>query len=514
MPALRARRVDSFAVVDVPIEHRETVARLAEPRLSYLEKRYCRGADAYDPVTGLRRNFMFDLVPGFKYTETGQLVFPIGYLRSVSDVLAPVNLSIPLPPPHPPKASRPNAFNPNFESMMARLGLGVAGNPFRHRQDEAIVTIVAALVGGQGGVVEAPTAYGKGFLIQGAVLALPEARFDVVAPSEGTVRNIFRRLHRYIPEVGQVGAGRSTLGHRVTVYCADSLHKAPHEGDDEADFVIFDEVHEAAAPSIAQKLSKYQRAVKVGLTASNNLRFDGRDHIIEGLFGPTIFKMGYAEAAAHELVAPMTVEWIDNAQSGPNLRDLSDIERSRHGIWQNRSRNMLIADAARRFAAQGMQVLIMVNTTEHAFHLKRELPEFSLAYDKVDLVDYNRYLRQELTTQEAEPMMTKQRRQDLIGLFERRELMTAIATGIWSTGVDFVGLDVVIRADGMASDIASVQIPGRAARISPHTDKQSGVVVDLTDRFDVSLHNRARRRRARYQSNDWSETGWVTSTRR
>ena len=76
-----------------------------------------------------------------------------------------------------------------------------------------------------------------------------------------------------------------------------------------------------------------------------------------------------------------------------------------------------------------------------------------------------------------------------------------IATGIWSTGVDFPQLSVIIRADGGASAIKDIQMPGRVCRISAGKDK--GILVDIADTFDVWTSRRANTRFKSYEEKQW-----------
>ena len=92
-------------------------------------------------------------------------------------------------------------------------------------------------------------------------------------------------------------------------------------------------------------------------------------------------------------------------------------------------------------------------------------------------------------------------RDQLQFMFRDRKIMRAIATGVWGTGVNFPGMNVLIRADGQSSDIASTQIPGRVTRTSE--GKSVGIVIDLDDRFDKRLYRRAQQRVRVYKKKGW-----------
>lgn len=510
MSLLSAYRADSFITLVFPESVRPVITRVIEPALTYVEQQFLRGQDAYDPVTGRHRPMRHTTVSTFRYDERGGLVFPLGYWPDVAQLLAANDITPPTLPRLPPPVSRPNALMTDLDGLFACIAApGVY--PFRYRQDEALAAVSAAIDSGIGGIVNAPTGIGKGFLIVALTKLYSKARIDIIAPSLPTVRNLEKRLNLIIPDLGVVGGGTRKLGRRVTLFCADSLHLAPHEGDDEADIVIFDEVHEAAAPTIAQKLMLYRRPPKIGLTASYNLRFDGRDHVIKGLFGPERFYMSYDEGANNGVVVPIRVDWLNpvvDPSLTSQLKTMSPLKAERYGIWQNAARNQMFAQKAIEYYEAGNQTLILVKTVEHAFHLKRFLPDWPLVYDKVAHADYARYVQAGLTTEVSEPQMTKPRRSRLTQAFEQGELRCAIANTVWAVGVDFVELGELLRADGMSSNIASVQIPGRTARINTAGSKSFGRITDSKDTFNEGRHRSALTRRKQYAKMGWEQQGW------
>jgi late competence protein required for DNA uptake (superfamily II DNA/RNA helicase) len=83
--------------------------------------------------------------------------------------------------------------------------------------------------------------------------------------------------------------------------------------------------------------------------------------------------------------------------------------------------------------------------------------------------------------------MSKERLEKLMIQFENKTIKGVIATSVWSSGVSFDGLDVLIRADGSKSSIKSIQIPGRVCRIDEKTNKTKAFLIDFIDSFDDRL---------------------------
>ena len=97
------------------------------------------------------------------------------------------------------------------------------------------------------------------------------------------------------------------------------------------------------------------------------------------------------------------------------------------------------------------------------------------------------------TKKEIETLQTK---------FSTGDEKRVIATSIWSTGVDFPELAVIIRADGGASKIKDIQMPGRVCRRAG--GKSRGILVDFADTSDVWTARRARSRLTNYESKGWT----------
>ncbi len=482
-----------------PLPHE--VSETLEGQLTYTHLTAMRGQDAVDPDTGAVRPIRSDRVPMFSYDERGRFVCSRGFEQRVIGVCRERGYGIErliLDPPHP----RPERFAYDFDRVFDRMEL-------KARQDECL----AAVIENEMGLVVAPTGFGKSYLFGAICLAFPKAKIHVVTKRRDVVKRLYRHLIRYIPNVGQVGAGKRRF-ERVTVVTADSLHRVDHTPMHEADIVLFDEVHEAMAPTYIEQLARYQRARMYGFTATPEGRFDNAHYRIEGLFGPRIFTMTYPEAVELKLVVPVKVEWLPVHMERNPCGDMSDTRKERWGIWQNDYRNAKIAEKANSFAADE-QTLILVRSVEHAIHLKLHLPNYRLCYDKIDEAEYRNYVRNELLDPEDEPMMTSYRRDKMQMDFEAGTLKKVIATDVWSTGVDFPQLAVLIRADARSSEIIDIQAPGRVVRKHDASGKEYGLVVDMMDHFDGTFLRRSHDRRRSYQRQGWEQNvpGGVRRTR-
>lgn len=367
---------------------------------------------------------------------------------------------------------------------------------WRWRQREALEVMSQAL----GGVLIAPTGYGKGTLISRFARYFPRRRIDITTTSLDVLDTLAQRLQQDgLRDLGRVDGSVCRRG-RVQLISARSLHKA----DGTADFLLVDEIQEFATDDYLVAISRsYRWARKFGFTANCWDRADRADFETEALFGPVIFYLSYPEAVEHGCVAPIEVEWVP-VRDGQRLPSgLNDTERKRRGIWNNRHRNRVIAQTVRGLPEED-QTLIFVETVEHALALWQELPEFELVYAPGSLTeeDRRRY-RQRGYALDRLPEMTPERKTMLRRLFEADRLKKVIATPVWSRGVDFSRLAVVVRADGQRSSVGNTQIPGRVSRA--HAEKSTGRIVDFVDYWDPGFLESSRARYRDYRRHGWTQ---------
>lgn len=221
------------------------------------------------------------------------------------------------------------------------------------------------------------------------------------------------------------------------------------------------------------------------------------------MFGSQIATLTYEEVQRTGAIVPMLVFKVSCAHlPGINVQTPTALER--HGLWRNKDRNILISQMIKwieQYFPPDQQILISVKSVEHAVHLGQFLPDFKLIYSAMDPDKRKRWEKWGLIREGDHPL-TAQSREQARQDFRAGKLRRVIATGVWSTGVDFPGLNVVVRADGQRSSIQATQVPGRATR---STDgKEYGIVIDFDDTFHDTLANRATGRFRHYRKKGWA----------
>ena len=479
----------------VPL-NKELIGKLTHD-LRYSHVVQLHGKTKINPVTGQRIYYETKDYKLFR-VEAGKIIILSGYLARMVRRLKKLDCPF-LFVDSSPARKRPDCYTPQWDNLAGRIS-------FRPRQEECLQIISKAPCG----VIKAVTGFGKTTLIGAAALLFPTARIDVVTKSVDVAERIVRSLKRLVPRVGRIGDGWKQR-ERVTVITAGSLQHA----DGDADFLFADEVHQLATINFSTTLaSRYRNSRNFGMSATPYSRMDNAHAVLEPLFGPMVFDLPYQQAVELGLVVPVRVSWLPVRLShNPAERYSHRVARKRHGIWTNYERNRMIADAVLAYP-EDHQILILVETIEHAVHLGLHLPEFQLVYGQMAPKDYVAYKRNKLLPADYKPL-NEGVKHKMRSQFESGELRRVIATDVWATGVDFEQLNVLVRADDRDSDIADVQGPGRVSRLYTAPDgsqKEYGEVVDCMDIFDSTFYRKSMGRKKSYASLGW-EQNWNDAQR-
>jgi superfamily II DNA or RNA helicase len=369
--------------------------------------------------------------------------------------------------------------------------------PLKEMQPE----VIAVMVSFHNGIIHCATAFGKSFLITQGCRIYPQIRILVTSSSASVVKSLYQRISEACDKKTVsicTGAHGFRPASKVCVCTAQSLHKIPA---DWPELLLFDEVHEAAAPGVFEQLVRFSGSRMFGFSASPSGRSDCADRLVEALFGPPVVKVTYEQAEEAGLVVPITVAMIGFKT---NLKVNSDdtVVLKRRGYWQHAQRNHAIAAMASNLVSNRMQTLIFVETVEHALRLKQLLPEFTVVHAGLSAEDWRYWLSKGLVSEGQESELMSPNESEIRKRFASGELQYAISTTVWKQGVDFPRLNALIRADGQAGEIACTQIAGRLSRTSD--GKSGAVLVDFEDDYGDWYRGRALTRRDSYCAKGWA----------
>ena len=375
----------------------------------------------------------------------------------------------------------------------------------REGQERAL----AAMDANDHGTIDMSTGYGKSFMFQFVAEMWPNANIVIVVPRKSILNTVYDYLVKAGIDVGRVGDGKFEL-RRVIVVVDKSLHKL-YGLADQIRVVLCDEVYGAGSPKLSQDLTQFRFARMFGFADGPYTREDGRNMVVESLFGPTIASITYQESVAQAAVTQLEVLMFHVGEFGFSgvVHDTRQDVNKRHSYWRHGGRNAAIAYAAQVGAAHlgvpytDCQTLITCETTEHALMLKQQLPDFTVCHAG----DIEPERREQLVNAGLDEQSINLKAKELPDLqrrFESGELKKVIATPIWSAGVNFQRLQLLIRADGLTSKVANRQLPGRLSRL--HDGKDVGLIIDFVDEYNEWAMKRSQSRIALYRSRGWQVT--------
>lgn len=318
--------------------------------------------------------------------------------------------------------------------------------------------------------------YGKTYLIAALCRAYRRSGVVVATKSAAVVKRLVQGLTDLLKDDGITVGVRQGARHKpgdVTVCTSAVLDRFDPA---RVGCLIYDEIHHAAARGQIKIPSAFFRSAKFGLSATVGERFDGRHHLIEGIFGQVCSKVTDEEAEELGRVVPLRV-FVIPVERGPDLSDIkSPITAERRGIWRNATRNRAVADAAEKVPAD-WQLLVFARTVEHAEILTKEyLPEgFELFHSELPPDEYSR----------------------ILAGFETGEILRVASTDAMGEGVDPSRLRVVIDANWTTSDTKVSQRAGRCRRRAP--GKTVGYVVAFDDQFDHGARRKSATRIRLYE---------------
>lgn len=352
------------------------------------------------------------------------------------------------------------------------------------------------------GLINCPMAFGKSFIIRNLARVYPTSKIVVIVPQLSVARTLYSEMQD-IPDVGFHGTGLHKDG-RVVVCCAKSMELAPSD----ANLVLVDEAHSILTTSYIKMLNGFTRAKMFAFTATPTGRSDKADGFMEAVFGRQIAHVTYEDAVEVGNIVQLDVRMV-RVTSGPDVAGISDKTRAdRIGIWFNTHRNNKIIEAIRAVEDEvgpDAQILVMFDKVQHLYLVQQHLLHYQVVTGTVSADDIIRY-KEAGIIRDNQPLCKPKDADRLREQFERNEIKRVMATMVWKQGVDFRDLQVLVRADGLASSILANQVPGRLSRLGKTITKGNGLLIDFYDRFSKPLENRSKKRIESYKANGWNIT--------
>lgn len=312
-------------------------------------------------------------------------------------------------------------------------------------------------------------------LMINTIRAYPNANIVVIAPGVDLVRQLYKDVtgERGIKdrEVKLICSGSKTKymsfeTNGVTICSADSLDKV--DGGT-PDIILADEPHALVTQARLPLIDKFTKARRYGFGATLKGRYDGRDKLITGVFGPVITQRTYKEAVEEGAICPISVIFIRVP-----VTPLYSYDRDgcyNECLFKSAKMANLVSVLCNEIIPEDWQTLVFIKHEEQA-----------------DL--YMSTIGEDTTVAMAKRMTSKER--DVITEKMRtNQIKRCLCTKIYVQGVTFSDVRVLINAEAGGNNTSAIQKPGRLAEIRP--GKKCGIVFDFL--FDDSksreTYNRA-----------------------
>lgn len=308
---------------------------------------------------------------------------------------------------------------------------------------------------GYSGIFSAPTRFGKSYVMAALINAFPGLKTVVLVPGLDLGRQLADDLAKLISRpIIQLGCGSKHRyqGDHVTICSMDSMHKLDHEG---TKLVLIDEVHALVTDTRLKEFYKFKVARKYGFGATAAGRYDGRDLLTEAVIGPVLAEVTFTQAVQAGLIAPIEVFMLEipyNPEDVPSDRQ----QGYKAKLWQNQYVANLVQAMCARVLPPDWQTLLFIEEEKSAEFFSKVLPGSFISMAK---------------------RMKAKERKAVTNQMVRGDITYCLASRIYSQGVTFPDLRVVINLTGGGANTYAVQKPGRVAQRRPN--KRCGVLIDF-----------------------------------
>lgn len=328
---------------------------------------------------------------------------------------------------------------------------------FRFSQEKLLSE---ALLQNSSGLIGAPTRYGKTSLLINTARAFPDLSIVITAPGVDLVKQLYADLlgPRGLDPGREVKLICSSKGKKpagpggITVCSADSLNKID---PGTIDLVLADEPHALVTESRLRLIDAFPKARRIGFGATLKGRFDGRDQLIEGVFGHVLVERTYKEAVEEGAICPLHILFLKVEVEPRYFRDRNSAYNSI--LFHNQSAADLANEICTTVIPADFQTMIFVKDEKQAEQLQE-----TMGRD---------------TTIAMAKRMSNKEREECDRLMKENIIKRCLCTKIYVQGVTFSDVRVLINLEGGGNNTSAIQKPGRLAEIRP--DKKCGIVIDL-----------------------------------
>lgn len=295
-------------------------------------------------------------------------------------------------------------------------------------------------------------------LIFNTLRAFPEARSALIIPGADLLKQTKDDMVKALPgrEISAIGTGMRTKfqSKDITICSMDSMHKLDHN---DTRLVLVDEPHMLVTDARLEDFMKFTRARKYGYGATLDARYDKRDPLIVGAIGPVLANRTFLEAVEEGAVCQIVIIMPQIEVTYEMAKRIGGRDAAYNALLRRSPQiKKLIHWLSGELIPADMQTLTFIQDEAQAEFLADGMPGNPVVA--------------------MAKLLNKKNRNDLLADMKSSTVKRAISSNIYSTGVTFSDLAVVINAAGGGGSNLAIQKPGRLAEVRP--GKKFGVMID------------------------------------
>lgn len=324
----------------------------------------------------------------------------------------------------------------------------------RYNQHEKLVSFLSQNLSG---MFDAPTRYGKAYLILNTIRAYQGVKTGVVIPGKDLGTQTYEFLQKHLGvhrEVRMIGFGSKHKfpSEDVTIYSLASLAHA----DFSTSLLILDEVHAIATDPRLSDLERFTKARRLGFGATTSGRYDKRDIEVQAYIGPVLTSVTYREARDLGAVDHLIVFMVDWPYDVTHCR-------TRDKAYKD---NLLQSGRVARFLKEVFTTVIPPDWQTIGFISSEASADF-----------FAKAFHDEPSVAMAKKFENEKQRHRFLYDMQQGKITRCLASNIYSQGVTFSDLRVVINLMGGGANTYAIQKPGRVLEVRP--GKKCGVMIDF-----------------------------------
>ena len=360
---------------------------------------------------------------------------------------------------------------------------------------------VTAALSKQRGMIHFPTGAGKTEMIAD-LISKTNLPTPVLIHKQDIFHQLTERLHNRLGvPIGKIGCG-VVYPQNITVAMIQTVFRA-YGGDlkkvkdvdkddtiipkpeiirqciERAECVIIDEAHHTSADIFSEVLPRCTKAFYRWGFSATPFREDGADLLLDAHTGPVCTKISASELIKKGYLAKPDFYLLNFNHGKPPATPYAGFYTQQ--IVNNLSRNKLIVQATLKAVASGKTCLIAVTRVEHGEVLEAMLDEVLPGRVKF-----------------ASGKRDSDERKKILSDLDARKLDVVISTSVFGEGVDCPSLNVLINTKAGQSGVDSLQLAGRALRVTP--TKKTATIIDIYDDQCKFFGKHSKRRFEVYQS--------------